>query len=162
MFADGYNKPFVFSEFAAAFHLAGDFPAPYISVAPGDGDLAIKRMWWRQSLTNSTFLRMYPRIKLFNLFEYCKFEETTHRDFQVTNSSNPAVVDAFFSDIDGSGVSIAYANCTLPSCATPAGTTPTETSKSFHVSNTSAVSADAMRTATATAIGQRIGTAYSN
>ncbi|TPX35363.1 mannan endo-1,4-beta-mannosidase [Synchytrium microbalum] len=135
MFCVNRSKPFAASEYAAAFHLpatpamqaagiydvapgssiivATPLQSSYTSYAIGPGELAIKQRWWQQTLTNSTFLKMYPRFKLFNLFEFRKVEETTFRDFQVTNSSNPVVTNAFFNDLDNSGVKIVYANSSL-------------------------------------------------
>ncbi|KAI8927683.1 glycoside hydrolase superfamily [Entophlyctis helioformis] len=63
------NKPLMLSESASAFHINSP-------TGPGVGELATKQSWWRQYITNATFLDAFPRIKLISLFEFRKFEET--------------------------------------------------------------------------------------
>lgn len=63
------NKPFFISETGAAFHVN-------TPLGPGVGELATKQSWWRQLITNNTFLDQYPKIKAICLFEFAKFEES--------------------------------------------------------------------------------------
>ncbi|KAJ3279594.1 hypothetical protein HK104_001309 [Borealophlyctis nickersoniae] len=95
-----HNKPFMVTETAAAFHeylIAGNKPIP-----PGPGNLAIKQAYWRQYITNKDLFAKYPKYKAVCLFEFQKDEETTFRDFQVTNDT--AILAAFKADIGQSDV----------------------------------------------------------
>ncbi|TPX37207.1 mannan endo-1,4-beta-mannosidase [Synchytrium microbalum] len=118
------SKPFAVSEFGASFHENGTYPAGYVSVAPGPGEVAIKQNWWRQSMLNTSFYAQFPKVKLFGLFEFRKFEETTFRDFQITNTSaGNNVTAALLADMDlmPSGM-ILYATPTSYPAVTDTGT----------------------------------------
>jgi hypothetical protein len=82
------NKPLMIAESGATFHI--DRPV-------GDGELPIKQAWWRQYITNATFLRTYPKVKLISLFEFQKIEELTLRDFRMANRT----LAAFRQDLEG-------------------------------------------------------------
>ncbi|KAI8923818.1 glycoside hydrolase superfamily [Entophlyctis helioformis] len=89
------NKPLMIAETAAAFHVNSP-------TGPGVGELATKQPWWRQYITNATFLDAYPKVKLISLFEFRKFEEVNtlgqpdDRDFRITN--NTEILNAFKQD----------------------------------------------------------------
>ncbi len=84
------------AETAAAFH-------ENTPLGAGVGELETKRSWWRQYITNPTFLAAHPNLKLICLFEFQKFEETfadgtpSLRDFRVT--TDPAILSAFLEDL---------------------------------------------------------------
>ncbi len=61
------NKPFMISETAATFHLT----TPFV----GASDLDTKQSWWKQFITNASFLQSYPKVKSICIFEFRKFEE---------------------------------------------------------------------------------------
>ncbi|KAI8901483.1 hypothetical protein BC833DRAFT_122922 [Globomyces pollinis-pini] len=83
------NKPMMIAETAAAFHTNS-------TISVGPGELAIKQAWWRQFLTNATYLNLYPKIKLYSIFEIVKHEGVTHRDFAIT--LKPNILQAFKTD----------------------------------------------------------------
>lgn len=62
------NKALMISETAATFHTNTPLGA-------GPGEVAVKQSFWRQFLTNSTFIQTYTKVKLVCLFEYRKDEE---------------------------------------------------------------------------------------
>ncbi|TPX32163.1 hypothetical protein SmJEL517_g04670 [Synchytrium microbalum] len=78
------NKPFAIAETNAVFH-----DSPLIDVGPGE--VAIKQAWWRQYLTNSTFLATYSQLKLINIFEFRKDGSGTEngivRDYRVVSAA---------------------------------------------------------------------------
>lgn len=63
------GKPMMIAETAASFFVN-------TPLGIGVGELVTKQSWWRQYITNSTFLDLYPKIKLICLFEFAKFEES--------------------------------------------------------------------------------------
>ena len=63
------GKPMMIAETGAAFYT--NTPK-----GPGVGELATKESWWKQFITNSTLLDLYPKIKLICLFEFGKYEES--------------------------------------------------------------------------------------
>lgn len=91
------NKPFAIAETAGTWF-------PFTPLGPGDGEVPIKQAWWRQFMTNTTFLRTYPNVKLMAMFEFLKVEETfsngqdSLRDFRVT--VNDSVRTAFLQDFE--------------------------------------------------------------
>ena len=94
----------------AAFHeylIAGR-----AAVDPGPGELAIKQAFWKQYMTSPSFLNTYNKIKAICLFEFSKDEETTYRDFQITNDT--AILAAFKKDFEVQDVYSKYifGNCT--------------------------------------------------
>ncbi|KAJ3093909.1 hypothetical protein HDU96_001963 [Phlyctochytrium bullatum] len=117
-FCEKYNKPLVLSEGAAALHeaeipLNGGAPIP---LDKGVGHLGIAQAFWRSFITNTTFLKTYPRFKMFNLFEHTKDEEDKYpdlnipginRDFRMT--SDPALLAAFKADLDAVATNYAWA-----------------------------------------------------
>ncbi|KAJ3130123.1 hypothetical protein HK098_006182 [Nowakowskiella sp. JEL0407] len=105
------NKPFFGSEIGAAFHLSL-ISDPTVRLSEGAGELAIKQTWWRQSLTNSTFLGLYPKIKGFSLFEFVKAEEETLRDFRMTAASG--TLNEFKADLAQVADIYIWANSTSP------------------------------------------------
>jgi hypothetical protein len=111
-YAVAKNKPYMVSETAATFHENSPFGA-------GVGELETKRSWWRQFITNATFLGSHPNLKLICLFEFQKFEETfadgtpSLRDFRVTNQTE--ILDAFKTDFNGpSRTFYLFGNVTAP------------------------------------------------
>lgn len=104
-YATSKNKPFMISETAATFHSLVD---------PGPGEVAIKQTWWRQMMTNSTFLDLHPKIKLFCMFEFKKIE-TDLRDFRVTNNSE--VLAAFKADFGAVSNRFVFTNYVAPPVA---------------------------------------------
>ena len=44
----------------------------------------ITKSWWKQWITSPTFINTYPKIKMYNLFEFAKDEDITFRDFRVS------------------------------------------------------------------------------
>ena len=68
-YAAAKNKSFAISETAASFHVNTPLGA-------GVGELEVKRSWWRQYITNETFLSEYKQLRLVCLFEFQKFEES--------------------------------------------------------------------------------------
>ncbi|KAI8804690.1 glycoside hydrolase superfamily [Cladochytrium replicatum] len=100
-FSTRRNKPFFVSEFSAAFHIEDVRTTPPTPIAVGAGNLGLKQAWWRQSLLNSTFFTVYPKVKGFGLFEYKKPEEFTLRDFRMTwPDSQGGTLTEFKSDLD--------------------------------------------------------------
>jgi hypothetical protein len=81
------DKPYLVAETGSTFH---------VEQPPGPGELAIKQAWWRQFITNSTFLDLYPKVKLISLFEFAKHEELTYRDWRITNKTE--ILSAFRND----------------------------------------------------------------
>lgn len=69
LYAIEKNKPISISETAAAFHVN-------TPLGPGVGELATKKSWWQQYITNKTFWENYPKVKLLCLFEVAKIEES--------------------------------------------------------------------------------------
>ncbi|KNC96830.1 uncharacterized protein SPPG_07664 [Spizellomyces punctatus DAOM BR117] len=91
-----FKKPMIISETGAAFHtylIANNAPVP-----AGAGNLPVKQAFWRQFMTNATFLAAHPNLKGICLFEFEKAEETTWRDFRITNDTN--ILSAFVQDIN--------------------------------------------------------------
>ncbi|TPX34471.1 mannan endo-1,4-beta-mannosidase [Synchytrium microbalum] len=107
------DKPFSCSECSGTFYADGPLPSPYVAVPPGDGEVAIKRSWWSQTILSAAAASKYPRIKLWGLFEWRKFEDQTYRDFQILNGSNPTLA-AFKADLASTSVSLIWANYTAP------------------------------------------------
>ncbi|KAL2916820.1 hypothetical protein HK105_203599 [Polyrhizophydium stewartii] len=124
-FAVAKNKPMLIAETAAAFHT--NTPK-----GNGDGEFAVKQAFWRQYLTNATFLDQYERIKLISLFEFKKYEEKLSngqddlRDFRITNNSQ--ILTAFMQDF--AAVKSRYIEAVpLTPSATLAPPVPTRTGK---------------------------------
>ncbi|KAJ3163465.1 hypothetical protein HDU86_000044 [Geranomyces michiganensis] len=90
-----YNKPMIISETAAAFHISL-VESPTRLLPAGPGALAMKQTFWRQYVTNSTFLSQHPQIKGVCLFEWDKDEEDTYRDYRST--ANASILAAFKAD----------------------------------------------------------------
>ncbi|KAJ3163612.1 hypothetical protein HDU86_000195 [Geranomyces michiganensis] len=101
-YAQTGGKPFFITESGAAFHEfqvgSPTSTTPTAAVARGPGPLAIKRAWWRQYLTNTTFLATHPQLKAVCLFEWTKPEEQTMRNFHVTNDTD--ILAAFKADFE--------------------------------------------------------------
>jgi hypothetical protein len=96
MFCTQRNKPLVITETGTAFHLYiinGQRP-----IDQGPGELAIKRAFWRQYLTNPATLDKYPKIKGVCFFEWSKDEESTFRNFKTTEK--PEILAAFKQDFE--------------------------------------------------------------
>ncbi|KAJ3275071.1 hypothetical protein HK104_003973, partial [Borealophlyctis nickersoniae] len=95
-FAVGRNKPMMISESAAAYN-------PTIPLAGGLTEVSLKQAFWRQYMTNTTFLDAYPKLKFICHFEISKLEdippEPRVRDFRLT--VNADVRDAWVKDMDG-------------------------------------------------------------
>ncbi|KAJ3178857.1 hypothetical protein HDU85_005051 [Gaertneriomyces sp. JEL0708] len=116
LYAEQKQKPFIITEAGTAFHMYRINPVadgtgaavnqadttPIAQIAPGPGNLAMKQAWWRQYLTNTTFLDAHPLLKAVCLFEWTKPEEETMRDFQITNDT--AILNAFKQDLDASNI----------------------------------------------------------
>ncbi|KAI8913205.1 glycoside hydrolase superfamily [Gorgonomyces haynaldii] len=89
------KKPVMIAETAATYHT---------KVAAGATELVVKQSWWRQYITNSTFLDTYSRIKLICMFEFRKDEEVLldgspdNRDFRISNKSE--IRNAFLQDFE--------------------------------------------------------------
>jgi hypothetical protein len=105
-FYDTYkHKPVMVSEGAASFHK--DTPK-----GEGVGEVAMKRSFWRQWLTNDTLFNNYSQLKMVNIFEFTKREEETLRDFSI--SVNGTIRTEFlkdFSSIKHMYVLASYSNC---------------------------------------------------
>lgn len=97
------NKPMQIAEGAGTFHT--NTPR-----GVGVGELNTKRSFWRQWLTNRTFLETHPGIKMFNLFEFRKDEEETNRDFRI--SWTDEVRNAFLEDLEPVKDMYLFANAT--------------------------------------------------
>jgi hypothetical protein len=87
-YAVGHGKPLAIPE-TAAF---------YRSDAGGADGLAIKRAWWRQALAAAT-LESFPMLRMVNWFEWTKFEPEVGGEVDWTVTSDPAVHDAFVSEL---------------------------------------------------------------
>jgi hypothetical protein len=89
------GKPFMITETAATFHVN-------TPLGPGVGEVETKRSWWRQYITNATFLQTHPMLKGICLFEFLKYEEffangqPSLRDFRHSNKTE--VREAFLQD----------------------------------------------------------------
>ncbi|KAI9208485.1 glycoside hydrolase superfamily [Polychytrium aggregatum] len=122
-YASGKNKPMAISETAAAIHLIGNG----VPLSPGPGQLAVQQSYWAEYMTNSTFLDLFPKIKLLNLFEFKKNETETSGTQQVTvlrdfrQTINTTVLSAFKSDL--SKVSSRYIWANSSSTTTPPSST---------------------------------------
>ncbi|TPX61486.1 hypothetical protein PhCBS80983_g01119 [Powellomyces hirtus] len=90
-----FKKPMIISETAAAFHISMIGP-PRTALDAGPGSLALKQAYWRQYITNSSFLLAHPALKGICLFEWEKDEEETFRDYRSTWS--PDILAAFKAD----------------------------------------------------------------
>jgi hypothetical protein len=110
------SKPVMIAESGATFHV--DRPV-------GVGELPLKQAWWRQYITNATFLQTFPKVKLISLFEFLKVEELTLRDFRMAN----ATVDAFRQDMELVRDFYLFANYTppVPTTTTQVGSVPVPT-----------------------------------
>lgn len=90
------KKPMMIAETGAAYHTR---------TPPGPGELAIKQAFWKQYLTNQTFLKDYSNIKMISLFEFKKFEDflsdgrEDERDFRVSFDSE--IRERFLNDFKG-------------------------------------------------------------
>ena len=97
------GKPCMIAETGAVVHTLMDG-----TPTQGPDPLAIKSAWWRQFLTNTTFLNLYPLLKMFTLHEYVSLgsglESGLLLDYSVTNIST--VRESFLQDL--SNVSSAY------------------------------------------------------
>jgi hypothetical protein len=119
------NKPFSISETGSAYH-------PEVSSGPSELD--IKRVWWRQTITDADLLNRYPQLKMFCLFEFQKYEGANGadlRDFRI--SSKPEILSAFIRDFENVKDRYVFGNYTAPPAGwfvTPDGLfmEPTETS----------------------------------
>ena len=90
-FYDTYGKvkPVMVAEGNAAYHLNS-------TRGTGVGQLRTASSWWKQWITNTTFLDAHPMLKMVNLFEFQKAEELTLRDFRI--SKDDTVRSAFLAD----------------------------------------------------------------
>ncbi len=85
------------SETNAAYHVNSPF-------GQGVGQLATQQSWWRQFITNATFLSSHPEVKAICLFEFMKYEETfadgtpSLRDFRISNDTE--IRNAFLRDFE--------------------------------------------------------------
>jgi len=72
-------------------------PAGYVEPS----HTTVEQAWWRDGLTNETFLSTFPRLKMLMMFEWEKVETdgglSTLRDFRITNDST--VLAAFQQDL---------------------------------------------------------------
>ncbi|KAG0146342.1 hypothetical protein CROQUDRAFT_133191 [Cronartium quercuum f. sp. fusiforme G11] len=85
------TKPCMFAEMGAAFHAN-------TTSGVGPGQLAIETAWWQDTLTSTSFMDAYPKMKMFMLFEQIKTEDANDlRDFRLTNDS--AVRGNFLKDL---------------------------------------------------------------
>ncbi|TPX35147.1 mannan endo-1,4-beta-mannosidase [Synchytrium microbalum] len=125
MFAVNHNKPFACSECPAVFY----GPGPYVGatgVANGAGELPIKQNWWRQTITNASVLSVFPRLKLWGMFEYAVIEDGVFKNDQVLNASNPTgTLSAFLADLKSSSISFTNANATAGHTTSTAWATST-------------------------------------
>ncbi|WAR60188.1 hypothetical protein PtB15_9B125 [Puccinia triticina] len=93
-FYDTYcqNKPCMFSEMGAAFHTNST-----TATSPAVSQQSLQQAWWRDSLTSSTFMNAFPRIKMFMLFEHEKPEDGGDmRDYRIATDAQ--VRSAFLDD----------------------------------------------------------------
>ncbi|TPX37686.1 hypothetical protein SmJEL517_g00555 [Synchytrium microbalum] len=116
-FVASMGKPLSLSEWGIPFYIAltPDGPSGQsIPVAVGPGQVAMKRAWWTQSMTNKTIYAKYPLIKMWGLFEFIKDETGSFRDFQFLNTTtlNGSITNAFLSDLQTSGINFIWANDT--------------------------------------------------
>ncbi|KAJ3103122.1 hypothetical protein HDU96_009393 [Phlyctochytrium bullatum] len=116
-YCERFNKPMVISEGNAAFHTTlvptTGTPTP---LPTGAGHLALARAFWRSAITNASFLSRFPRVKMFNLFEYIKVAEDADpatrtpgvtRDYRI--SADNALLTAFKEDLAGVANRFAWA-----------------------------------------------------
>ncbi|KAJ3383111.1 hypothetical protein HDU84_003813 [Entophlyctis sp. JEL0112] len=94
-YAVKYNKPFMISESAAAFHLgilSSDGTSTPLPV--GVGRTQTQMSFWNTFLFNQNFLKQYPLLKMVFCFEMYKVEDNnTENDYRVT--SDPDTLQAF-------------------------------------------------------------------
>ncbi|KAJ3191882.1 hypothetical protein HK101_007316 [Irineochytrium annulatum] len=84
------NKPFMISETNAYYNIK--------SGSSGASQQAIAQSYYSQYLTNTTFLSMYPNLKLINLYEWVKQDQGLYwRDYRLTSN---AMKDTFKADLD--------------------------------------------------------------
>ena len=116
-YAISHGKPMMIAESGAAFH-SNTLTDPASPTTPVPSEVDIKQAFWRQYITNATFLQTYPKIHLICLFEFYKPEETLRvsagggpdwRDFRVT--VNTTVRNAFLQDY--ASVSSMYTPATI-------------------------------------------------
>ncbi|KAI5820278.1 glycoside hydrolase superfamily [Pyronema omphalodes] len=86
------GKPFMIAETGASF---------YPGYPVGDGDVAVKRNWWRQFWSPET-RELYPLLKAVVYFEYLKPAQDTGEVRDYTISKDPPVLAAFLADIKNS------------------------------------------------------------
>jgi hypothetical protein len=95
-YAVAKNKPMMVSEGGAVVY-------PHLVRPDSPSELAIKRAWWNQSITNLQFLDQFPLIKLFSIFEFRKVEDASPfggipplSDFRITHEEQ--LIRAFRED----------------------------------------------------------------
>jgi hypothetical protein len=87
-YAAGRGKPLAIPETAAYVHPLGDTA----------GELAIKRSWWRQVLSDGVH-EQFPELRLISWFEWHKTEVETGDRIDWTVTSSPATREAFVVDL---------------------------------------------------------------
>jgi len=111
----------MFAESGAAYHdmIFGD---------QGVSDLALKRAWWQDCLTNTSLFETYPRLKLMMQFEYEKNETdggiNDHRDYRLTNKTD--ILQGFQSDLATMSDVYTWANYRPVPVSTPNVVTATQ------------------------------------
>ena len=145
-YATQKNKPFMIAESGAAYH-TNTLTNPEDPHAPVPTELEVKQPWWRQYVTNSTFLDLYPKIHLICLFEFYKPEELQRdkvtpdwRDFRIT--VNDTIRNAFLKDFQAvsSLYSQAVAITPTKSNSTAASSTTAATPSSVDATQASSAS----------------------
>jgi len=80
------------SESGAAYHE---------NITTGASRLDIQRAWWQDCITNTTFLDLFPNIKMIQMFEHEKLEfdggVPDYRDYRITNVTE--IAQAFAADL---------------------------------------------------------------
>lgn len=88
------TKACLIAESGAAYH-------PEITEG-GASQLDIQQAWWKDCITNSTFMQTFPRIKLHMHFEFAKVEADIGppdvRDYRLTNRTE--ILTAFQTDLN--------------------------------------------------------------
>ncbi|KZT55079.1 glycoside hydrolase family 26 protein, partial [Calocera cornea HHB12733] len=111
-FYDKYclNTPCMLSESGAAWKVNQTGQPDWLTVSPTQEQ--VQSGWWRDGITNETFLSTYPRLKMIMNFEWEKVESDgnipTLRDFRLTNATD--VLDAFVQDLETVAQRYVWAN----------------------------------------------------
>ncbi|EJU05153.1 glycoside hydrolase [Dacryopinax primogenitus] len=108
------KHPCMLSESGASWKVNQTGIPDWLTVSPTQEQ--VEGAWWRDGITNITFLSTYPRLKMIMNFEWEKVETDggipTLRDFRLTNATD--VLAAFVADLEGVAQRYLWASYVAP------------------------------------------------